>query len=73
MPDISGYETTKIIRDMEKTHNKHTPIIATTAFSLVGDREKCIEAGMDDYLGKPIDADIFYAIVEKWTKIVKKA
>ncbi|SPF55655.1 PAS domain S-box (fragment) [Candidatus Desulfosporosinus infrequens] len=62
MPDISGYETTKIIRDM----GKHTPIIATTAFALVGDREKCIEAGMDDYLGKPIDAEKFYAIVEKY-------
>ena len=66
MPDISGYETTKIIRDMEKTLNRHTPIIATTAFALVGDREKCIDAGMDDYLGKPIDAEKFYAIVEKY-------
>ena len=66
MPDISGYETTKIIRDMEKLLNKHTPIIATTAFALVGDREKCIEAGMDDYLAKPIDAEKFYAMVEKY-------
>ena len=66
MPDISGYETTKIIRDMEKTVNRHIPIIATTSFALLGDREKCIEAGMDDYLGKPIDADKFYAMVEKY-------
>ncbi|MDR3585187.1 MAG: PAS domain-containing protein [Desulfosporosinus sp.] len=66
MPDISGYETTKIIRDTEKTLDRHTPIIATTAFALVGDREKCMDAGMDDYLGKPIDAERFYAMVEKY-------
>jgi len=68
MPDISGYETTKIIRNMEKVINRHTPIIATTAFALVGDREKCIDAGMDDYLGKPIDAEKFYAILDKHIK-----
>ena len=65
MPDISGYKTTEIIRDMEKELHRHTPIIATTAFALMGDREKCIDAGMDDYLGKPIDAEKFYAILEK--------
>ncbi|SDG35260.1 PAS domain-containing protein [Desulfosporosinus hippei] len=68
MPDISGYETTRIIRDMEREVNKHTPIIATTAFALVGDREKCIDVGMDDYLAKPIDSEKFYAIVERWSK-----
>ncbi|WP_052090656.1 PAS domain-containing protein [Desulfosporosinus sp. HMP52] len=69
MPDISGFETTKIIRAMEKTFKKRTPIIATTAFALVGDREKCLSAGMDDYLVKPIDAEEFYKIVEKWIRI----
>ncbi|SPF51595.1 hypothetical protein SBF1_5170001 [Candidatus Desulfosporosinus infrequens] len=68
MPDISGYETTEIIRDMEKEVHRHTPIIATTAFALVGDREKCIDAGMDDYLGKPIDAEKFYAMVDKYIR-----
>ena len=70
MPDISGYETTKIIREMEKTLNRHTPIIATTAFALVGDREKCVDAGMDDYLAKPVDAEKFYTVMEKY--ITKK-
>ncbi|MCB2297367.1 ATP-binding protein [Clostridium tagluense] len=65
MPDISGYETTKIFRDMEKEFKSHTPIIATTAFALLGDRQKCIDAGMDDYLEKPIDAEKFYAVVDK--------
>jgi len=65
MPDMSGYETTKIIRDIEKTFNRHTPIIATTAFALLGDREKCIAAGMDDYIEKPINAEKFYSVVKK--------
>lgn len=69
MPDISGFETTKIIRATEKPLKKHTPIIATTAFALVGDREKCLSAGMDDYLVKPIDAEEFYKIVDKWIRI----
>ena len=72
MPDISGYEATKVIRKREETLNRHTPIIATTAFALVGDQEKCIDAGMDDYLAKPIDADKFYAVVEKWAKPRRK-
>ena len=66
MPDISGYETTEIIRSREKFYNRHTPIIATTAFALVGDKQKCIDAGMDNYLSKPIDAEKFYHIVEKY-------
>ena len=66
MPIMDGYETTKIIRDMEKGNNyRHTPIVATTAYALVGDREKCIEAGMDGYLEKPIDAEKFYSILAK--------
>jgi CheY-like chemotaxis protein len=66
MPDISGFETTKIIRDMDKALNRYTPIIAKTAFALVGDCEKCLEAGMDDYLGNPNVAEKLYAIVEKY-------
>lgn len=66
MPDISGYETTKIFRAMEKTLSRYTPIIATTAFASVGDREKCIDAGMDDYLGKPISAEKLYFLLDKY-------
>lgn len=66
MPDMNGYETTKIIRDMGKTLHRHTPIIATTACALWGDREKCIDAGMDDYLEKPINVEKFYSTVEKY-------
>jgi len=65
MPGMSGYETTKLIREREEKLHKHTPIIATTAYALVGDREKCVETGMDDYLKKPIKAEEFYSIFNK--------
>jgi PAS domain S-box-containing protein len=67
MPNMDGYTATGIIRQLETLTNRHTPIIAITAYALKGDREKCIEAGMDDYISKPISADEFYAVVEKWT------
>jgi CheY-like chemotaxis protein/anti-sigma regulatory factor (Ser/Thr protein kinase) len=68
MPELDGYKATGVIRQLEKQKGTHTPIIAMTAFALKGDREKCLESGMDDYLSKPIDAEKFYETVEKWTK-----
>ncbi len=64
MPVMDGFKATRIIRQMDGS--RKTPIIAITAYALKGDRGKCIEAGMDDYLAKPIDAEEFYAIVQKW-------
>jgi signal transduction histidine kinase/ActR/RegA family two-component response regulator len=55
MPRMDGFLATKAIRMWESQLGRHTPIIALTAYALLGDREKCIEAGMDDYIAKPVD------------------
>lgn len=67
MPVMNGYETTGFFRELESSKGTHTRIIAMTAFALKGDMKKCLEAGMDDYLSKPVDVNELYAAVEKWT------
>jgi CheY-like chemotaxis protein len=55
MDGIDGLEATRRIRSHEKKHGGHIPIVAITAHAMVGDREKCLRAGMDEYLRKPVD------------------
>jgi len=63
MPVMDGFQATAAIRESEKSGNRHIPIIAMTAHALKGDQERCIAAGMDGYVSKPIrTADLFTAI-----------
>ena len=68
MPEMDGMTATKIIRSF-KTEKKNIPIIAITAHALMGDKEKCIEAGMNDYLSKPIRSEILIQKVDKWLNV----
>jgi PAS domain S-box-containing protein len=64
MPETSGLEATAAIRAREKATGRRTPIVALTAYSMKGDRERCLEAGMDAYLAKPIRAEDLFGIVD---------
>ena len=67
MPEMDGFEATAMIRDPEsKVLNHKVPVIAMTANAMKGDREACLESGMDDYLSKPAKKDELAGILEKW-------
>jgi two-component system sensor histidine kinase/response regulator len=71
MPEMDGLEATRAIREMEG-ERQHTPIIAMTAHVMKGDRERCLEAGMDDYISKPIEPKVMFSAIEKWIKPTDK-
>jgi CheY-like chemotaxis protein len=64
MPDMDGLETTAIIRQREQPSGRRTPIVALTAYTMKGDRERCLAAGMDNYITKPIDGAQLLEVVE---------
>ena len=66
MPRLDGYGATAAIRKVESTTGKHIPIIAMTANAMEGDREKCLEAGMDGYVAKPIQPEELYSTLESF-------
>ena len=68
MPFMDGYEATKRIREIEGS-KKHSFIIAMTANAMKGDAQKCLDAGMDEYISKPIDYDKVYDIISNHRKL----
>ena len=65
MPEMGGFDATAAIRKKERGAGGHIPIIAMTAHAMTGDRERCLDAGMDDYISKPVHARLLLDIVEK--------
>jgi CheY-like chemotaxis protein len=64
MPEMDGYKATAAIRERETATGKHLPIVAMTARAMKGDRERCLEAGMDEYISKPIEVEQLLAVIE---------
>jgi len=67
MPEMDGFETSRALREREGG-DKHTPIVAMTANAMQGDRDRCLRAGMDDYIAKPVLMSDLEAVLERWTK-----
>ena len=65
MPELGGFEATAAIREMERSTGRHIPIIAMTAHALKGDEQRCLSAGMDAYISKPIRTDELFATIER--------
>jgi len=67
MPVMDGLTATRKIREREAGTERHVPIIAITANAMPDDRRRCLEAGMDDYISKPIKPKVLEELLEKWT------
>lgn len=65
MPEVDGFEATATIRARDREQGTHTHIIAMTAHAMQGDKQRCLDAGMDGYISKPIDADALFALLDE--------
>ncbi len=66
MPEMDGFDTTRAIRKIEEATHKRIPIIAFTANAMPGDRQRCVEAGMDDYVTKPVKLDVLKVMLNRY-------
>ena len=66
MPVLDGYQATRAFREQESQSGKRLPIIAMTANAMEGDRQKCLEAGMDDYIAKPVKKEMLRTLLGRW-------
>jgi signal transduction histidine kinase/ActR/RegA family two-component response regulator len=69
MPDMDGFQATAAIRGREKLSGEHIPIIAITGYAMKGDRQRCLDAGMDGYICKPIRSKELFEVVEQFTAV----
>ena len=69
MPDMDGFQATAAIRSREKHSGEHIPIIAITGYAMKGDRQRCLDAGMDGYICKPIRSKELFEAVEQFTAV----
>jgi CheY-like chemotaxis protein len=65
MPEMGGFEATAAIRGRERGSGRHVPILALTARAMIGDRERCLESGMDGYVSKPVRAEELYKAIDE--------
>ena len=66
MPEMDGFEATQMIRSREAGSNRHTPVIALTANAMAEDRDRCLRAGMDDYIAKPVKRQDLDKMLQVW-------
>ena len=66
MPGMGGFEATRQVRELEAELRRHVPIIAMTAHAMPDDRQRCLDAGMDDYITKPIYYNALSDVLKKW-------
>ncbi|KAB2953469.1 response regulator [Heliorestis acidaminivorans] len=66
MPELDGFEATRLIREWEANSERRIPIIAMTAMAMQGDRQRCIDSGMDEYISKPIKTEQVSTILKQW-------
>lgn len=66
MPEFDGFDATRAIREAEANTGRHTPIIALTALAMEGDKERCLAAGMDDYISKPYNLQTLKDTLTRW-------